>query len=195
MKATIVTPATTEPVSVQEAKEHLRVDGSDEDAYIGSKISEAREDVEDWTRRAIMTQTWDYSLDAFPKDKDYIELPFGNLQSLTSVKYKGTDGAETTMTVTTDYLLETNGEQHGRIVLPYGETWPTDTLYPSNPITIRFVCGWTTAALVPGKIKAAIKMIVADLYESRGESVIGQTVVENKVVERLLASERLWGSF
>ncbi|MDD5169783.1 MAG: phage gp6-like head-tail connector protein, partial [Syntrophales bacterium] len=66
------------------------------------------------------------------------------------------------------------------------------TLYPSNPIKIRFVCGWTTAALVPYRIKAAIKMICSKLYESRGEDVLGQTVTEDKAVDRLLIGERLW---
>lgn len=163
------------------------------DPELTAILKSAREHVEDWTRRALLTQTWDYYLDEWPEG-DAIILPFGNLASVTSVKYKDDDGTETTMVVTTDYIVEANGEGHGRIVLPYGVTWPSFTAYPSNPITIRFVCGWTTAALVPYKIKAAVKMICADLHEMRGEPTIGQSVVENKTVERLLASARLWGS-
>jgi hypothetical protein len=99
------------------------------------------------------------------------------------------------MTVTTDYLVETNGDQHGRIVLPYGVSWPSVTLCPSNPITIEFVCGWTTTALIPKSITTAIKMLCAEMYEMRGEPVIGQSVIENKTVDRLLASQRLWGEW
>jgi hypothetical protein len=99
------------------------------------------------------------------------------------------------MAVTTDYLVETNGEGYGRIVLPYGGSWPSATLYPSNPITIEFVCGWTAAASIPKKIKAACLMLCAKLYASRGEDIIGQSVVEDKTVERLLASSRLWEEF
>ncbi len=164
------------------------------DPYLTAILKAAREHVEDITGRAILTQTWDYYLDEFPGD-DYIQLPFGNLQSVTHIKYTDSDGTQTTMTVTTEYLVETNGEGYGRIVLPYGETWPSFTEYTSNPIVIRFIAGWTTAALVPYKIKAAIKMIAADLHEMRGEPTIGQTVSENKTVDRLLASERLWGAF
>ena len=164
---------------------------SAEDDLLNALITAAREQAEYLTQRALLTQTWDYSLDAWP-DVDYIRLPYGNLQSVTSIKWKDTAGTETTMVVTTEYLVETNGKRCGRIVLPYGVSWPTATLYPSNPITIRFVCGWTTAALVPYRIKAAIKMICAKLHESRGEDILGQTVTEDKGVDRLLIGERLW---
>ena len=164
-----------------------------EDTWLNDAIATAREHIEDITRRALLTQTWEYYLDQFP-DKDFIRLPFGNLQSVTSVKYKDCDGTETTMTVT-DYIVETNGEGCGRIVLPYGKSWPSGTLYPSNPITIEFVCGWTAASLIPKKIKQACLMLCAKLYANRGEDVIGQSVIEDKTVDRLLASSRLWEEF
>ena len=168
-----------------------------EDDLLTAIIQAAREHVEDVTRRGLLTQTWDYSIDAWPSG-DAIVLPFGNLASVTSVKWKDTDGTETTLTVTTDYLVETNGEQCGRIVLPYAESWPTGSLYPSNPITVRFVCGWTAAASIPSKIRSAVKMVCADLYEYREAQVSGNALVvlvENKTVARLLASARLWDEF
>ena len=76
--------------------------------------------------------------------------------------------------------------------------WPFVTLYPSNPITIRFVCGWTMAALVPYKIKAAIKMVAADLYEHREAFIEARSrtvIAENVVPARLLASAKLWDEF
>jgi len=166
-----------------------------EDDLLTAIIQAAREHIEDITRRALLTQTWYYYLDGFPSDKDYIVLPFGNLQSISSVKYKDTDGTETTLVENTDYIVETNGEGCGRLVLPYGISWPSVSLYPSNPITIEFVCGWTAAASIPKKIKQAILMICSDLYADRGEKVIGQTVVESKTADRLLASSRLWEEF
>ena len=194
MNVDLITGPTLEPVLVTEAKDHLRVTINEDDGLISSYIITAREEVEDWTRRTIMTQTWDYYLNQFPAGNAII-LPFGNLQTVTHVKYTDSDAAVTTMVVTTDYLVETNGEGHGRIVLPPDTSWPTDVLYSTKPIVIRMVCGWTTQALVPAKIKSAIKILVAQMYEDRGENIVGMTVYENKVVERLLASERLWGSF
>jgi uncharacterized phiE125 gp8 family phage protein len=168
-----------------------------EDDLLTVLITAAREHVEDITRRAILTQTWDYCLDAWPKGNEII-LPRGNLQTVTSVSWKDDDGTETTLTLTTDYLVETNGEMFGRIVLPYGVSWPSGTLYPSNPIRIRFVCGWTAAASIPSKIRTAVKMIAADMYENREAQSIHTTMqpyTENPTVQRLLASARLWGEF
>lgn len=191
MKLVLVTPPITSPVDLPSAKLHLRVDTDEDDTYIESLIATATASAEDTTRRALLTQTWDYSLDGWPWCHA-ITLPLGNLQSVTSVKWKDTAGTETTLTLTTDYLVETNGEQPGRVVLPYGGSWPTGTLYPSNPITIRYVCGWTTPANVPPKVRAAILMTMAKLYESRGEDTVGQTVHEDRTVGNLLASYRLW---
>lgn len=152
-------------------------------------ITDGREEVEKITRRALLTQTWDYYLDEFP-DSDAIDIPFGNLQSVTHIKYTDSDGDETTMTVTTDYIVETNGEQCGRIVLPYGETWPSFTAYPSNPIVIRFVCGWTAAADIPRNIKRAVKFAAEDAYYhgERHEAL-------SKAIMNLLGTHRLWKEF
>lgn len=166
-----------------------------EDDLLNAIIYAGIEHVENITRRALLTQTWEYYLDEFPDD-DFIKIPFGNLASVTSIIYKDSDGVETTMTLTTDYLVETNGEGIGRIVLPYGISWPTFTAYPSKPITIKFVCGWTAAALVPYVIKVALKLICSDLYENREGKVLSSfSYQENKVVNALLASSKLWDEF
>ena len=120
-------------------------------------------------------------LDSFPT---VIELPYGNLQSVTHIKYTDASGTETTLTENTDYLVETNGEGIGRVLLPSSKSWPTFTPYPSNPITIRFVCGWKTAADVPYKIKAAILLIAESLYNRLG--------AESKPAESMLYSKKLW---
>lgn len=153
------------------------------------------EHVENITRRKLLTQTWEYYLDEFP-DVDFIKIPFGNLASVTLITYKDSAGTTTTLTENTDYLVETNGDGIGRIVLPYGVSWPSFTPWPSKPITIKFVCGWTTAELVPYSIKAALKLIGTDLYENREGQVLSSfSYQENKAVNALLASSRLWDEF
>lgn len=114
-------------------------------------ITTARERVEEITKRALITQTWDYCLPRWP-DGDCIELPFGNLQSVESITYKDTDGTINTLPAG-DYIIEPNGELIGGIVLVYGSSWPSAALYPANPITIRFACGWASALVVPKRIK------------------------------------------
>jgi len=160
-----------------------------DDDNLTDLITEARELVENITRRQLLTATWYAYLDEFP-DVNFIKLPFGNLASVTSVKYKDSDGTETTMAVTTDYLVETNGEGIGRIVLPDGASWPTDELYPSNPITIEFVCGWAATASVPKNIKRAVKLAAEDSYYHGDRNEILRPAIMN-----LLTNYRLWEEF
>ena len=165
-----------------------------EDDLLNDLIETARGYVEDITRRGILTQTWDYYLNEFPGE-DYFTVPFGNLQSVTYLKYTDSDGDATTMTEDVEYIVENNGDACGRIVLPYGKTWPSFTAYTSNPIVCRFVCGWTTPASIPTRIRTAVKMIAAKLYESRGDDIVGQSVAEDKFFLNLLASFRLHDEF
>ena len=169
---------------------------SAEDGLLTDIIITARQYVEEITRRALITQTWNYYFDEFPSENAF-KLPFGNLSATgLTLKYTNSAGTQTTMTVTTDYLVEVNGDQCGRIVLPYGGSWPSFTAYSSKPIVTQFACGYGAASAVPDNIKTAIKMICAKLYESRGENIIGQqSVYEDQTVMRLLASSRLWDEF
>jgi uncharacterized phiE125 gp8 family phage protein len=191
---------TIEPIKIEELMLHSRLtddDAGEEAALLLTLAKAAREQVEAITRRAILTQTWDYYLDGFP-GSDRIKLPLGNLQSVTHVKYTDSAGTQTTMTATTEYLVETNGDQCGAIVLPYGESWPTFTEYPSNPVVIRFIAGWTTAALVPSSIKTAIMMIALDYYENREAQVLANAIMDyrtNRAVASLLGAQQLWDEF
>ena len=174
----------------------IRLTGdSIEDDLLTAIIQAGREHVEDITRRALLTQTWNYYLNSFPCE-DYIKIPFGNLQSITHVKYTDSGGDETTLTENTDYLVETNGDGCGKIVLPYGESWPSFTAYPSKPIAIRFVCGWTAAVSIPTKIRNAVKLICGDLYKNRESQVMSNMdYKENSTLIRLLYSSILWDEF
>jgi len=163
---------------------------SSEDAMMLSDLKAARMDVENDTRRQIMTATWDYSIQGWPCT-DRIKIPLGNLQTVTSVKYRESDWATSADDVTlvegTDYIVETNGDKCGFIVLPYGESWPSvGALYPSNPITIRFVCGWASAALVPETVKRAIKNRAVNYYQNRGDDIVGQNVTPDRSYDRLV---------
>ena len=160
-----------------------------EDDDLTDLIVDGRETVERITRRRLLTQTWDYFLDAFPND-EFIKIPFGNLQSITSVILTDSDGNDTILDEGTDYLVELNGTQHGMIVLPFGESWPADVLYPSNPIAIRFVCGWLTAAALPRNIKRAVKFAAEDGYYHGDRSDTLKPLIQD-----LLRDHRLWGSF
>jgi uncharacterized phiE125 gp8 family phage protein len=162
---------------------------TDEESDLADLITDGRSYVEAVTRRALLTQTWDYYLRDWPAGNEIV-LPFGNLQSVTSVSWKATDGTETTLAVTTDYIVETNGQQCGCVKLPFSGSWPSGDLYPVNPIKVRFICGWTTADLVPKNIKRAVKFSSENSYYHGDRSE-----VLDPVIYRLLASWRLWEEF
>jgi len=189
MKRTIVTPPTYFALTLDEAKDHLRITHSDDEPYLQSLIEAAQTEAEQFTRRKFITQTWKYFLDDWPSD-DFITLPWGQLQSVTSVKYTDTDGDQTTWS--TDEYNTDNYSDPGRVVLEYGYSWPQSSLHPQNPIVVEFVCGYGDAgADVEDSIKHAIKLIVDDLYNHRGNIVIGVSSSNMRVSKDLLWPYRL----
>lgn len=164
-----------------------------DDDMLTELIETARIQAEGDTGRKFITQTIDYYPKCWP-DGDRMKLPFGNLQSVTSVSWKSTDGTETTLTADTDYIIELNGDQCGALVLPDGITWPTDSLYPSKPIKVRYVCGYGLAADVPVTAKQAIKRACTNLYMNRGDDTYGiNSEFVDKTYDRLISKVgRLW---
>ena len=144
---------------------------SAEDNLLTMLISAAREYCENVTGRALATQTIEYYLDKFPSD-DFFELPRPPLQSVTSIIYKDSAGASTTMTLTTQYLVDSD-RTVGRIVLPYGVTWPSFTAYTVNPITVKYVCGYYASNLIPKAIKQAMLLLIGHWYENREAVLVG----------------------
>ncbi len=171
MPRALVTPPAAEPVTLSEAKAHLRVTATDDDSSITAQIAAARVWAEDFTQRALITQTWDLKLDAFA---DEMEIPLPPLQSVTSVKYLDADGAEQTLAAT-EYTVDTAAER-GLVRLAYGKAWPA-TRAQANAVTIRFVAGYAGAAAVPGTIKAACLLVIGELYARREDSIVG-TIIE-----------------
>jgi uncharacterized phiE125 gp8 family phage protein len=164
MALKLITDPSAEPVTVAEAKTHLRVDHSDEDTYIGLLIKTARQWVEEYTRRAILTQTWTLSLDAVPGSR--IALPRPPLQSVTHIKFYDEADAATTVS-STFYQVDTSGEP-GRVLLKSTGYWPSVSLMrPAAGVVVTYVAGWTAAGSVPEPFKQAIKLLVGHLYENR----------------------------
>ena len=138
MPIKIITPPTTEPVTLGEIKAHTNWPVDEDDPLLNLYISAARAYAEKLTGGAFVTQTVEYVLDSWPSG-DVIHLPKPPLQSVTSIKYYGADGTEYTMDPT-DYIVDTDSFP-GRISLAYGKTWPSITLQPVNGIRIRFAAG------------------------------------------------------
>lgn len=195
----LVTGPATEPVSLTEAKVHCRVDGSDEDAAIGLLITQAREWVERFTRRALITQTWRGWLPAFPDGLSRwgyaIEIPKGVVTSIASVKYLDTAGDLQTLDAAVYALSGKSPNRFPRVVLAYGQAWPA-TREDENAVQIEFAAGYADAAAVPASLKQAILLHVGWHYEHRemetGSSDEGLWGQMERALERKLADWRIF---
>jgi uncharacterized phiE125 gp8 family phage protein len=190
METTLKTAPAVEPLTVTEVARHVRVDVSDpdENTYLNGLITVAREQAEMITWRKLVTQTWYGYLQDWPSG-DYIELPFGSLQTVTAIKYTDEDGDQSTWD-SAEYIVGSD-YQKGRVTLADGYVWPNDDLYPSNPIEIEFVCGYGLAADVPWKIKHAMKLMIGELYENRETAVVGTIYTKIDTINNLLSNYRL----
>ena len=193
METALKTAPTLEVITLDQAKRHLNIELEDtyHDDYISqSLIPTARSYIENLCWRKFITQSWYAYLDDWPKG-DYIELPYGNLQSVTTIKYTDTDNSQSTWS-SAEYIVGTNYER-GRVTLEDGYTWPNVVLYPSSPIEIDFTCGYgSTRADVPECLKQAIKIVISELFENRESSIIGMgTYTELPTVMNLISDERL----
>lgn len=188
MGLSLVTAPTVEPLSLEEVKVHLRVDGNDHDTYINTLIVAARKHVENLTRRRLVQQTWDYTLPRFPNGE--IELPIMPVSSITSVTYINGSGVSTPFT---DFTLINDGAR-AMVVRDYNVSWPT-TREHGNAVTVRFVAGYDPTAdspqdltgNIPADIRAAMKLIIGDLFENR-ESTTQLKMAKLDTVDLLLTS-------
>jgi len=173
-----VTPPTVEPVTVQEAKDHMRVTHNDDNTYIGGLIVAARQHAESYTRRCFVQSTWDEWFQCFPIHYSF-KLSKAPLVSVTGVYYTDYEETETEMTVTTDYLVDADTIP-GHIVLAYGQAWPTFTPSVKAPVRVRYIAGYPSdgspadyRANIPKTIKQALLLLVSHWYNQREDGVYG----------------------
>lgn len=185
---TLVTASEDTPVTVDEVKSHLNIDHDDDDALLEIYLAAAVDDAERFLGRALIDQTWDYTLDEFPDAE--IVLPKPPLIEVVGVFYKDADGDEQEFT-----NFETDLAS-GRVYLPSSGSWPTIGTALSSA-RVRFRAGYLDSGVspavanVPAAIKQAILIGVGDFYQSREPVVIGQPVAHLPTWERLLRRYRV----
>jgi uncharacterized phiE125 gp8 family phage protein len=170
MKFRVLTPPAVEPITLDEARTHLRIEpyGSPEehpdDLYIQGLITAARQWCEEYTRLALATQTIEVAFDNFSELED---LPFLPAQSIDGITYVDGNGANQTL-ATSVYGLDL---YTGGIVLKYGQSWPA-TRAESNAVIATYKAGYTVGEspdeyTLPGPIKSAMYLIIGHMYENR----------------------------
>lgn len=186
----VVTPPEVEPVLLSEAVEHLRLDSLDEEAWLNRAIRAAREHVEAFTGRALITQTLEVALEGWPGAT--LALPRPPLASVTSIKYFDQAGVEATVS-SGDYLVDTRSTP-GRVLLRTPASWPGVTLQAANGVVVRYVAGYGDEPEdVPAAMRQAILLLVGHLYENREATLTGTIVTTMPFgVERLLWPYRVF---
>lgn len=208
----VTTPPASEPVSLDEMRNWLRVDFSDDDDKIAGLITAARVFVEKWTRRICMPTTFTMSFDRFalipntqyapgnpsvaqpilnntwPLDPSAWALlvPRSPLISVTSIQYVTSQQTTQTMDPST-YTVDAISEP-GRLTPVSGSYWPAVTFGP-NVVTVIFVAGYANAAAVPFGLKTAIKMIVSALYDDPSGALLSSSAGLPMWLESLLDAQ------
>lgn len=194
-QGTLVTPPAVEPIDLTTLKEHMRVDFTDSDTLLNNYITAAREYVEESYDRALVNQTWDFSLDAFPWDQLSIELPIWPLQSVTTVTYYDNNNNPTVWSQG-NYFVD-SVSRPGRIVLGFGQGWPAITLRQANAVVIRYVAGYgSDATLVPWRTKVALMMLVDHWYENNAPIIAERGVTPQEIpfaIRALLSTNEVAG--
>jgi uncharacterized phiE125 gp8 family phage protein len=157
---------TVEPVAdaitIHTAKKACEIGTSDttHDAHLQRLIAGAVRDVERFTRRALITQTWELTLSGFCHWR--IPLPRPELQSVSSIEY--VDDAGTTQTLSPSLYQVSSGDSPGFVEPAHNEVWPSTRPSTVDAVTITYVAGFGNGST---KIPAEYANLLAELVVFR----------------------------
>jgi len=186
MTASIVTRPAVPLMTLADAKEHLRITGTDEDGYVGGLVS----DVEGYLDaehgvlgRAFITQTWDEAIDGFPESR--IDLPFAPVQSITSITYYDTANAAQTLAASNYSLVSANDQAF--IQKASAGTWP-ETYDRPDAVTVRYVCGYGDAPTdLPQQVLRLVRLLVAH-WDGHRSAASDRSAVEVPMAAQMIMS-------
>tara|TARA_R110000751_G_scaffold307640_1_gene430347 strand:- start:33873 stop:34529 length:657 start_codon:yes stop_codon:yes gene_type:complete len=187
-----VAQPSVEPITLLEARAHLKVDATAEDALIYAWIQAARQHVEGATRRAMLPQDWELRLSSFPRRGEAVDLPLPPFIAVLSVSTYDAAG-EATLIAADGYQVEAPGGDFAPSARMYPGSaglWPVAVAGVRGAIRIRYRAGYFSPGAVPAPLRAAMFLIIGDLYENR-EGSLNRNIQTNPTVERLVDPFRL----
>jgi uncharacterized phiE125 gp8 family phage protein len=186
------TAPAVEPVTLSEAKAHLRVDTADDDTYITGLIRAAREWVEQYLDRTLVHTQWVMRFDKFPADSTAdIELPrppvvASGTATAVVVAYTLEDG--TTASYGTSSFRVDRASTPGAVKTNYAQTWPPHR-QDDNSVSVTWWAGYgASGSDVPQGVKNAMLLYIHELYEKRGNG-------EPPAAAMALLDAYKWGSY
>lgn len=166
----IIVAPTLPAISLEDIKTDLRANTGDdsEDRTLERMIAEATQWVEERTQTALLTQTREVDFASFPTRSFDLSLS-RPVQSIVSVDYRDSLYASQTIDPANYYL-------QGNMVRPVTSAWPV-----GSEITIRFVAGYTAAALIPRALTSAVRMKVQELYDGDDTAAAVDAMLTNQL--------------
>ncbi len=171
----VITPASTYPVSLTEAKSHLKIDTSADDTYITSIIKAATQLSEEYTNRFFIATLIKQTCSDFAELETLFKSPLNLAFSTPVVQYYDSDNNFQTLS-TNDYIV-INQYEPSQIQLVDGKSFPTITKR-NDAVIARYTVGYGTASDVPEIIKQAILLTIGNFYQNRNSVVIGRIATE-----------------
>ncbi len=166
----LINPPSLEPITLAEAKAHLRVDHDEDDDLISNYITSARTQAENYLQRTLLETVWEAT---FTRFETALKLRKAKVTEIVTVKYLDTAGAEQTL-ASDKYKLKSSYEP-ALLVPAFGLSWPA-TCQDLEAVKVRYKAGYgTTADKVPQPICQWILLQVGNLYENRETEVLGIT--------------------
>lgn len=190
----VIVPPTVEPVSLVEAKRHLkREDTTADDPLIEGLISTAREYAEKFTGRSLAPQTLEVSFDGFPVHGDPFSLPGAPIREVLALTYTDTTGAPVTHE---GFRLEANKTPALLWNAPWNAPWPVAAAF-SDSTVVRYTAGYSPededpqVYPLPKTFKTAMLLIIGHLYANREDTSVVKLEVLPLGAQALLAPYRI----
>jgi len=178
----------SEPMTLAQAKAHLRVDAADDDAYITAMIVAARQWVEQMANLCLIEQTVVERFDSFPT-YGYFDLSKSPVMAVTSIQYTDSNGDLQTWAAG-NYEVDTVTKP-ARVMVKFGISYPTTRLALA-PVTVTYTAGFGDEADdIPIPIIQAMKLFIGELYENRQSLTNEQVGPKRGAMEKLLDNYRV----
>lgn len=163
---TIISQSVNEPISLNDAKEYLRIDGTQDDDLVNVMIKAARQMAENKTWVSIIPTSYKMTFDK-SELQEIMRVNKYPIRIITGIYYKDVNGA-TQMLSTQNYEVDLLSNPV-RIRI---KTMPEIGDY-LNAFWIEFEAGFEYAYQVPKPIIQAMKLIMGHLNENRQDVIVG----------------------
>lgn len=167
----VTDPATIEVISLEAAKEHLRVDDDSEDELIAAMLLAAIEAVERQTSYLLTDREMEIAWPEFPSFPELLTIPREPVTEIDRLVYNDANDVEVEII---DYRWSESAPDQ---VLPaFRQPWPIAS-GEAGSVRLTFRAGHDDAGLIPPALIAAVKLLLGHLYANREAVSVGAAAV------------------